>query len=188
MKKIKINKRVLFILIITIICIILGILYPSVTNKVLIKEKVSNYIEALLNNRLSIKELIVSNINNNIIENIIMYITTIFLILFPISIIIYLIKVFSLGVSISSIIYIYKLKGLLYTIIINIPVLLNIIVLGLSLYYSITYIIIRIRYKNKISKKKLLKGYLKILIVTTVLQILISLIDSYLTYNIFKIL
>ena len=188
MKRIKLNKRILLIIFISIIILILGILYPSVTNKILIKEKVSNYIESLINNKIALKELIISNINNNVIENIIMYISTILVLSIPISIIIYLIKVFSLGVSISSIIYIYKIKGLLYSLIINIPILLNIIVLAISLYYSITYFIIRIRFKNKVSKKKLLKGYLKVLIITTIAQILISILDSYITINIFKLL
>ncbi|MDO4996671.1 MAG: hypothetical protein Q4E69_05785, partial [Bacilli bacterium] len=120
-------------------------------------------------------------------EIILLSLNTILVIPFPITILLFIIKPFSLGVSISSILYIYKIKGLLYLPII-LPSIINLILISILFYYSITYIIVRLRYKNKTSRRKLLFGYIKIILIILVLNIVVSYIESYLSYYLFKYL
>lgn len=184
----RINKRKLIIIILNVLLLVIGLLYPSIINKASITTKLTNYIDNLINSKYTIDSLIKTNILNNISETILLSLNTILVIPFPISIIIFLLKPFTLGVSISSIIYIYKLKGILYTLIIIIPSLLNLLLINILFYYSITYILIRIKYKNKRSRKRLLIEYIKVLVIILVLNIILSFIDSYLSFYLFKFL
>lgn len=184
----RINKRKLIIIVLNVLLLVIGLLYPSIINKASITTKLTNYIDNLINSKYTIDSLIKTNILNNISETILLSLNTILVISFPISIIIFLLKPFTLGVSISSIIYIYKLKGILYTLIIIIPSLLNLLLINILFYYSITYILIRIKYKNKRSRKRLLIEYIKVLVIILVLNIILSFIDSYLSFYLFKFL
>lgn len=184
----KINKRKTFIILVNILLLIFGLLYPSLVDKNTISTKLTTYIESIINSKYTIDSLIKTNIINNISEVLMLSIMTIPLITFPLSIIFYLTKSFSLGVSISSMIYIYKLKGILYSIIITIPAIINLVLLSILIYYSITYFIIAIKYRNKFSRKKLLREYIKIFIIILMLNIILSFIDSYMSYYIFKFL
>ena len=184
----RINKRKLIIIVLNVLLLVIGLLYPSIINKASITTKLTNYIDNLINIKYTIESLIKTNILNNISETILLSLNTILVISFPISIIIFLLKPFTLGVSISSIIYIYKLKGILYTLIIIIPSLLNLLLINILYYYSISYILIRIKYKNKRSRKRLLIEYIKVLVIILVLNIILSFIDSYLSFYLFKFL
>lgn len=184
----RINKRKLIIIVLNVLLLVIGLLYPSIINKASITTKLTNYIDNLINSKYTIDSLIKTNILNNISETVLLSLNTILVISFPISIIIFLLKPFTLGVSISSIIYIYKLKGILYTLIIIIPSLLNLLLINILFYYSITYILIRIKYKNKRSRKRLLIEYIKVLVIILVLNIILSFIDSYLSFYLFKFL
>lgn len=183
----KLNRRQIFIIVLTIISLIIGLLYPSLINKSVISVKLTNYIEALSNTKFTIESLIKTNILNNLIENTALYFCTYTLILFPITMLLFLLKAFTIGASITSIIYIYKLKGLLYLPVIVIPSVLSFIVLLISFYYALSYFILKVKYKRKFSKKRLIKSYLKVLLITSSIQILISFIDSYLSYYFFKL-
>lgn len=184
----RINKRKLIIIVLNIVLLVIGLLYPSLINKTSITTKLTSYIDNLINSKYTIESLIKTNILNNTSETILLSLNTVLLIPFPISIIIFLLKPFTLGVSISSIIYIYKIKGILYTLVIITPYILNLILINILFYYSITYIFIRIKYKNKRSRKKLLIEYIKILVIILVLDIILSIIDSYLSFYLFKLL
>lgn len=184
----KINKRKLIIIILNIILLIIGILYPSLINKTSITTKLTTYIDNLINSKYTIDSLLKTNITNNISETLLLSINTLLIIPFPITIILFLLKPFTLGVSLSSIIYIYKLKGIIYSIIIAIPSILNLILINILFYYSITYIIIRIKKKNKLSRRKLLLEYIKIILIILVLNIIISYIETYLSFYLFKYL
>lgn len=184
----KINKRKLIIIILNIILLIIGILYPSLINKTSITTKLTTYIDNLINSKYTIDSLLKTNITNNISETLLLSINTLLIIPFPITIILFLLKPFTLGVSLSSIIYIYKLKGIIYSIIIAIPSILNLILINILFYYSITYIIIRIKKKNKLSRRKLLLEYIKIILIILVLNIIFSYIETYLSFYLFKYL
>lgn len=183
----KLNRRQILIVVLTIISLIIGFLYPSLVNKSIISAKLTNYIEALSNTKFAVNSLIKTNILNNLIENTALYLFTYTLVFFPITILIFLLKSFTIGASITSILYIYKLKGLLYLPVIIIPSILSFIVILVSFYYALSYFILKVKYKRKFSKKRLIKSYLKVLLITSTLQILISFIDSYLSFYFFKL-
>lgn len=183
----KLNRRQILIVVLTIISLIIGFLYPSLVNKSIISAKLTNYIEALSNTKFAVDSLIKTNILNNLIENTALYLFTYTLVFFPITILIFLLKSFTIGASITSILYIYKLKGLLYLPVIIIPSILSFIVILVSFYYALSYFILKVKYKRKFSKKRLIKSYLKVLLITSTLQILISFIDSYLSFYFFKL-
>ena len=184
----KINKRKLIIIIFNIILFIFGLIYPSLINKTTITTKLTKYISNLLNTKYTIDSLIKTNILNSSVEILLLSINTILIVPFPITILLFLLKPFTLGVSISSIIYIYKLKGIIYSLIISIPSILNLLLINILFYYSITYIIIRLKNKNKISRRKLLIGYIRIILIILLINIIISFLDSYLSYYLFKYL
>ena len=185
-KKLKINKRITFILILNILLFIIGLLYPSIINKEVISTKLTTYVEGLINSKYLINSLVKINLINNLVENTILYIFTILFLFFPIALIIYLLKSFSLGVSISSLIYVYKFKGILFSLIILLPTLINLLIITISFYYSLSYLIILIRYRKTISKKRLTKSYFKVFLFTSLLQVILSFIDAYMSYYLFK--
>ena len=176
--KIKLNKRIKLIIYIVITFLIIGILIPSLMNKTIIKSRVDNYISSLIYNKISKNTLLLRTSRNNLVEN-----SLISFMPLPINILIYIIKIISIGSSITSIIITYKLKGLLYLPII-IPNLLSVLILSVSLYYAITYLLIR---KRKINKKKLKKEYLLIYLITNILLVLISIIETYLSIYYFPL-
>ena len=187
MKKIKLSKRLMLIILLNFIFLIIGLLYPSIIDKSIISAKLTTYIDNLVHSNYTLDSLIKTNASNNLLENTFLYLFTYFTFTFPLALFIYILKIFILGVSISSIIYIYKFKGLLYLFITVFPSILNLIVLSVSFYYSLSYFIIRVKYKNKVPKKRLLKSYLKIFIITSILEIIITFLDSYLSFYFFKL-
>ena len=176
--KIKLNKRIKLIIYLTIIFLIIGILLPSIMNKSLIKSRVDNYISNLIENKVSKNKILLRTSSNNLVEN-----SLISFMPLPINILVFIIKIISIGSSITSILITYKLKGILYLPII-IPNLLSLIILSISLYYSITYFLIR---KRNINKKKLIKEYLFIYLITTLLLVIVSIIETYLSLYYFPL-
>ena len=179
----KLNKRIKLILILSIISIIIGILLPAFINKDLIKSRVEAYIPLLITNKVKRNTLLLRTSSNNLIENnLICFMPLLHLI--PISILIYNIKSITIGSTISSILITYKFKGILYIIPLLIPNILSILTLSVSLYYAITYTIVR---KRKLNKKKLLKKYLIIVLITNFIEILISILETYISLYYFPI-
>lgn len=184
--KFKLNKRLIIMIVINILLLLIGFIYPSLIKKEIISTKLTTYIENLLNSNYPIDSLIKTNLINNLFENFSLYIFTILLFSFPVVLLLYFLKTFTLGASITSIIYIYKVKGVLYSLIVLFPTLLNLLVLSISFYFSLSYFIIKLKYRKKVSKRKLLKSYIKVFLVTSLIQILISFIDGYLSFYFFK--
>ncbi len=186
LRKIKFNKRLIIILLIFVITFVLGLLYPALINKGDISPQVTTYIDGLHNNKYVLSLLIRNNLINNIFLCSCFYIFSIFIISFIIVIILYLIKIFSLGVSISSLIYIYKFKGIIYSLIIAFPNIIELILLTILFYYSLSYVIIILKYKNKISRKRLMKKYFIVFLIILILQVIISFVEGYIDFYFFK--
>lgn len=187
MLKEKLNKRIIIIFLIDFLLLIFGLLYPSLIDKAIVTDKVTTYIENLLNSKYLLNSLIKTNITNALFENTSIFIFTFLIFTFPITIIIYFIKVFSLGLTISSIIYIYKLKGIIYTLIIIFPIIFSLITMTIYFYYSLSYFLIIIKYHKKNLTKRLLKSYLKIFLITLIIQVILAIFDSYLSFYLFKL-
>ncbi len=183
----KANKRQKIIIGITILFFLLGLLYTAIIPKELINEKLNTYITNLTEKKTPVESLIQRNFKNNVIENTSIYLLTM-IYLFPINILIYGIKIGSIGISITSLISQYHFKSFLYFLPVILPSILNAFLLAISMYYSMSYFIIKIKYRKQVSKKRLKTSYLKVFLITTILQIVISIFDSYLSFYYFPII
>ena len=127
---------------------------------------------------------------SNLILNIIIWVLGISIIGIPIVIFILGFKSLSLGFTISSLIYTYKFNGLLKAIIYLIPNIINIFIVFILVYYSISFSINLFNYlfrKIEFNKRVIVKRYLKLLIVAILLSILTSVTESFILPKLFNL-
>lgn len=192
--KIKNNKLLFILTLITGISILLGILYPAIItkeNEELIKVSITSFFKAIDSNKLNYTTALISSLSNNIIISIVVWILGISIIGLPLIIFILLFKSFILGFSITSILLTYGWKGILSAIIYSLPCLINLLGLFLLAYYAITISLALgkdLFQKKEMNKKRIMKRYLKIGIFALVFFILTSLLEVYIMPSILKIL
>ena len=182
-KKIRQNKLLFILTIITIISILMGILFPALLGKsdtTLIKDTITNYITNIKGNKLNIPITLVSTTTNNVLVTVFLWLLGISLIGIPIIILIIFFHGFLTGFSLSSILVTYKLKGLLLAIIYTIPNILQLITSFLLSYYAISIslaIYKNILKKENISWKIIIKRYIKLGLFFLVSSIVIAIIE-----------
>lgn len=193
-KLLKQKRRYYVIIGFILIGIILGIAFPYLLgndNKELLNNSITNYFISIKNNTFDTYSAIKNSSLINIITPIIIWflglsIIGIFLIVF---ILIY--KGFILGFSISSIIYIYGFKGILGGILYIFPnLVISLIIYILLGFYGISFSIKLFRnlfLKEKIEVNRYMNKYLKILCISLIGLILLSLYEVYLLPNILKV-
>ena len=179
MKKIKENKLLFILLIITIISFILGILYPAILNEK-DKELITKTIIENLNNIKNINYLktLTQSFINNIPLTIIIWLLGISII-----IIILILKPFIAGFTITSIIITKGIKGLYIALIYTLPNILNIIGSILLSYYALSFslTLYKVIFKKKnITFHNIIKNYIKLLLIFIIYQTIITLIETYL--------
>lgn len=185
MKKLKEKKLFIIIFIICLISFIIGILLPSILseeNKVIITNSLKNFFLTLKNNKLNTSELLIKTMSNNIIINIIIWILGISIIGIPIVITILSYKYLSVGFTISSIINIYKINGMFKALIYILPNIINLFVFFVITYYSISFSTMLFNYlfrKKEFNKKNTVNRYIKLLVVSTIILITSSVIETY---------
>lgn len=193
LKKLKTKKLFILIFIITILCFVAGILLISIlskSNKELIINSLNNFYTSLKENKISSTNLLYKTMTSNLILNIIIWILGISIIGIPIVISILGFKSLSLGFTISSLIYTYKFNGILKAIIYLIPNIINIFIVFVLVYYSISFSINLFNYlfrKIEFNKKNIVKRYLKLLLVVTLLSILTSVTESFILPKLFNL-
>lgn len=191
-RKIKSNKLIIKLLIISIICILLGILYIAIlskSNKLLIKENLKNYFENL--NKLNYIKAIVKCLSSNIITISSIWILGISIIGIPLIIVILIVKSFAIGFTISSLIYFYKLKGIIISIIYIIPLIINLFIIIILSYYGIIFsknLNSLLFLKKEINFKNIMRKYIKIFLFSIICIVASSLIEIYIIPNILKLL
>lgn len=191
-KRLKQNKLLFRLLIISIIFIIIGILFLAVTsktNKLLIKDNLNTYFTSL--NKLNYSKGFINSIVNNYFYLIIIWILGISIIGIPIAIFILILKSFILGYTISSIIYFYGLKGIFISIIYIIPLVINLIIIYILCYFAINFsksLNKMLFLKKNISLRFLVKNYLKILLYSGIGLLISSLIEVFVIPNILRLL
>ena len=184
MKKIKENKLLFILLIITIISFILGILYPAILNEK-DKELITKTITENLNNIKNINYLktLTQSFINNIPLTIIIWLLGISIIGIPIIIIILILKPFIAGFTITSIIITKGIKSLYIALIYTLPNILNIIGSILLSYYALSFslTLYKVIFKKKnITFHNIIKNYIKLLLIFIIYQTIITLIETYL--------
>lgn len=192
-KKLKTKKLFILVFAITLLCFIAGMLLISMlskSNKELIINSLNNFYTSLKENKISSTNLLYKTMTSNLILNIIIWVLGISIIGIPIVIFILGFKSLSLGFTISSLIYTYKFNGLLKAIIYLIPNIINIFIVFVLVYYSISFSINLFNYlfrKIEFNKRVIVKRYLKILIVAILLSILTSVTESFILPKLFNL-
>lgn len=193
LKKLKTKKLFILVFTITLLCFIVGILLISIlskSNKELIINSLNNFYTSLKENKISSTNLLYKTMTSNLILNIIIWILGISIIGIPIVIFILGFKSLSLGFTISSLIYTYKLNGLLKAIIYLIPNIINIFIVFVLVYYSISFSINLFNYlfrKIEFNKRVIVKRYLKLLVAAILLSILTSVTESFILPKLFNL-
>lgn len=192
-KKLKTKKLFILVFAITLLCFLAGMLLISMlskSNKELIINSLNNFYTSLKENIISSTNLLYKTMTSNLILNIIIWVLGISIIGIPIVIFILGFKSLSLGFTISSLIYTYKFNGLLKAIIYLIPNIINIFIVFVLVYYSISFSINLFNYlfrKIEFNKRVIVKRYLKLLIVAILLSILTSVTESFILPKLFNL-
>jgi len=193
LKKLKTKKLFILVFAITLLCFLAGMLLISMlskSNKELIINSLNNFYTSLKENKISSTNLLYKTMTSNLILNIIIWVLGISIIGIPIVIFILGFKSLSLGFTISSLIYTYKFNGLLKAIIYLIPNIINIFIVFVLVYYSISFSINLFNYlfrKIEFNKRVIVKRYLKLLIVAILLSILTSVTESFILPKLFNL-
>lgn len=185
LKNIKENKLFTILLIITILSILLGILFPAILttdNKELIKTSITDYFTAIDNNKIEYIKSLITILSNNIFVTISIWLLGISIIGIIIIIIEVFIKGFIVGFSFTSILVTYGIKGILIGIIYTISNILSLLITFLLSYYAISFSIMiykTIFKKKNYPKEIIVKRYIKIGLLALLSSIVISLIEVF---------
>lgn len=192
-KKLKEKKLFIIIFIVTVISFIIGILLISIlsgNNKSLIVKSLNNFFISIKENKLNQSALLYKTLTNNIIINLIIWILGISIIGIPIVISILSFKSLTFGFTISSLIYTYKFNGIIKSIIYIIPNLINLFIIFVLSYYSISFSLMLFNYlfrKKEYNKKIIVNRYLKLLLISLLLLILTAVLESFVIPKLFNL-
>lgn len=197
MKKTKeffLQHKILSILIIIVtISFIMGIFSVAVLSNELdaiLKSKIINSAQKIKEYKFSFPSLL-SNISSNCLINLFIWLCGISLIGVPITITIIAFKSYCLAFSFTSFIIALKTKGLLFSIITILPDILALSILFFIAYYSLSFSMLlfnNLFRKKDYNKRTVMKRYLKLLLISSIILIIISIIDSILIPNLLNFL
>lgn len=185
-EKIKTRKLLSIMTLIAIISTILGILIISILsqeNKDLITTTVANFFNAIKKNQINYNDILFKSMSNNLILDIIVWLLGISIIGIPIILVILSFKSLIFSFTFTSILYTYRFKGIIYAIIYIIPHALNLFIIFVLAYYSLSFSYTLFNYlfrKKECNRKILVKRYLKLLVLSIVLLIITALLETYL--------
>ena len=193
---IKFDKRyVLFCLVLVILGIITGSLFIVILNssdKSLVMEYISSFVDSIKNNSFNY----IDTLKNTLIINyVIIFIISIIgftYFLIPINILILFYKSFVIGFSLSSFILTFKIKGLLLSIVYIFPhLIINVLLFSLLTAFTLK---LSIKMINSIIKKKevnmrqYFNKYLYIIILFIILITLTGLYESFIAPHLLKLI
>lgn len=193
MKKISKNKLLLFLIIITIISILLGIFFIAVIsndNQDLVKSTINSYFLDINENKIKYFKNLWSILTNNLFLILFIWIMGISIIGIIISLILLIYKSFLIGFSFTSILYTYGFKGLISGIIYIFPEIINLFIVFILTYYSISFSILLFNYlfKKKEYNRIFVRRYLKLLVISSLIIIFSTLISAFIIPNLLRII
>lgn len=190
----EINKQIICVGVLFVIFIVLGTylnkIWPSYQQSM---SENLNPIIKYYNSSFNIKDIIISNMKNDIIFMSLIFISSLFVITFPIIIIIFMLKGLSIGYTINSIILTMKLKGIKIILILllrNIIIIPGSVILILISFNYIKEVIYQLK-KNKgdnilfLGKRYFLNSLI-VLAITVGLQLTLNFISTSIIRAIFK--
>lgn len=191
--KLKDKKQFILIFVICIVAFIIGVLLPSILNeenRKIIETSLNSFFDTIKNNQLKTNELLFKTLTSNIIIDLILWLLGISIIGIPIVIILLGYKSLSLGFTISSIISTYKLNGVIKAIIYIVPNIINLFIFFVISYYSISFSLMLFNYlfrKKEYNKRIIVNRYLKLLVISIIILIFSSVIETYVVPKLFSL-
>lgn len=187
--KLLVQKRIyLVLLVLLVIGIFLGLLYPlflSNENIELLSTSITSFFNNVLNNQINYQEGLKNSLLTNFIFLISVWLLGISLIGFPIVLVLLMYKGFIFGFSISSIIKVYGVKGILGAFTYIFPGnMLALVTTVLLCFYSTSFSIKLFKYlflKENLNFKAIMNKYLKIFGISFALFLIVTLSDVYLS-------
>ncbi len=192
-KKLKDKKQFIIIFVICIVAFIIGVLLPSILNeenRKIIQTSLNSFFDTIKNNQLKTNELLFKTLTSNIIIDLILWLLGISIIGIPIVIILLGYKSLSLGFTISSIISTYKLNGVIKALIYIVPNIINLFIFFVISYYSISFSLMLFNYlfrKKEYNKRIIVNRYLKLLVISIIILIFSSVIETYVVPKLFSL-
>lgn len=181
------RKKYLFLLVITLIGIISGLLFIyfiSKTDKLLVFDELDSFFKNIKNYSLNYTSSLINSITSNCLFILIIWILGISIIGIPIIIFLLFLKGFIFGFSISSIISKFGLNGLLLSVGYHFPHNLIFIILYILIsFYAINFSIRLFRVlflKENINLTPYFRRYNKIFIISVIVSILCSFLEVFL--------
>lgn len=193
MKKITKNKLLLFLIIITIISILLGVFFIAVIsndNQELVKSTINSYFLDINENKIKYFKNLWSILTSNLFLILFIWIMGISIIGIIISLILLIYKSFLIGFSFTSILYTYGFKGLISGVIYIFPEIINLFIVFILTYYSISFSILLFNYlfKKKEYNRIFVRRYLKLLVISSLIIIFSTLISTFVIPNLLRII
>ena len=192
-KKLKDKKQFIIIFVICTVAFIIGVLLPSILNeenRKIIQTSLNSFFDTIKNNQLKTNELLFKTLTSNIIIDLILWLLGISVIGIPIVIILLGYKSLSLGFTISSIISTYKLNGVIKALIYIVPNIINLFIFFVISYYSISFSLMLFNYlfrKKEYNKRIIVNRYLKLLVISIIILIFSSVIETYVVPKLFSL-
>lgn len=190
--KIKKNKLLLWLVIITVISFILGCLFIAILskdNQELVKTSINSYFSGIKEGNFQYLKSLYSVLTSNLFFNLFIWIMGISIIGIFIGILMLIYKSFIVGFSFTSILYTYGYKGIIMGVIYIIPEVINLFLVFVVSYYSIRFSTLLFNYlfkKKDYNRLVVIKRYIKILLVVGFLIIINSVIIVFLIPNLLK--
>jgi stage II sporulation protein M len=191
---IKKRKLLVVLLFIIVISFTIGSLFISILsdgNQVLVKESIISYFNGIKTGDFTYLKSLYSILSSNLILALFIWIMGISIIGVLLVILLLIYESFITGFSLVSIIYTYGFKGILSCFIYMIPEVINLFVLFVLSYYSISFSILLFNYlfrKKDFNRKIIVFRYLKFLIISLGILIVSSFISVFVIPNILKFL
>lgn len=192
-EKIRTRKLLIALIIVMAVSFISGVLFVSVLsdgNQELIKSSINNYFNGINNNEMNYLRSLYSVLTGNLFLVLFLWVIGISIIGIILVILILAFKSFLVGFSFTSIIYTYGFKGILTGIIYIIPEIINLFVVFVISYYSVSFSFVLFNMlfrKKEHNKKVIVSRYIKLLFIAIVAMILISLISVFVIPNVLRL-
>ncbi len=182
------KKKYLFLIVITLIGILSGIIFIffiSKADKLLIKDELNSFLLNIKNNNLDYYSSFFQSFSSNFIYLIIIWLLGISIIGIPIIIFLLFFKGFIFGFGISSMISNFGLKGIGLSLGYQLPHLLIMLLIFLLIsFYAINFSVklFRILFlKDNINLSPYFKKYIQILIISLVFSLICSIMETFLS-------
>ncbi len=191
LNKLKDKKQFILIFVICIVTFIIGILLPSILNeenRKIIETSLNSFFETIKNNQLKSNELLFKTLISNIIIDLTIWILGISIIGIPLVILLLGYKSLSIGFTLSCIISTYKLNGIIKALIYIVPNTINLFIFFILSYYSISFSLMLFNYlfrKKEYNKKVIVNRYLKLLVISIIILIFTSVVETYVVPKLF---